>query len=79
METKELLLTQYTEWKTKYAEAEERLRSLLPSLEDSGEGKEFTVWLLTKESLAEFEKAERDVNRALAKLRHIREKLYKLR
>ena len=79
METREQLLAQHTEWTTKYVEAEERLGSLLPPIADSGKDKELTTWVPTKESLVEFEKAERDINRALVKLRQIREKLYKLR
>ena len=79
METREELLAQHTEWSTKYVGAEERLRILLSPMADSSKGEELTTYLPTKESLAEFKKAERDVNRAVAKLRHIMEKLYKLR
>ena len=76
METREQLLAQHAEWAVKYVEAEERIRSVLPNL---SEGKDLTAWVPTRETLVEFEKAERDVNRALAKMRIIVEKLYKLR
>ena len=75
METKEQLLEQYAEWTTKYSEADKWLKRLLPRSDSS----KLKVWAPTKENLADFEKAERDVNRALAKLHKIMDKLYKSR
>ena len=79
MENKEQLLEQQVEWTVKYREADKRIRELLPGLSGSSKRKELKEWVPTKESLAAFEKAQRDINRALVKLRRIGEKLYKLR
>ena len=79
METEEQLLEQHTEWIVKFVEADKRLKDLHPPLKGLSKGKQLKVWVPTKESLAAFEKAERDVNRALAKLHGIMKKLYKLR
>ena len=79
METREQLLEQYTEWMTKYTEADRRVKDLLSPLAKSAKGRGLTAWVPTKENLAEFDKAERDLNRALTKLHEIMEKLYKLK
>ena len=79
MESREQLLEQHAEWAVKYMEADRRLKDLHPPLKGISKGKQLAVWVPTKESLAEFEKAKRDVNRALDKVHDIMEKLYKLR
>jgi hypothetical protein len=79
MVTKEELLEQHTEWIAKYVEADKRLKDLHPPLKGLSEGKQTEGVVPTKESLIAFQKVERDVNRALAKIYKILEKLYKLR
>ena len=79
METREQLLEQHAEWTAKYVEAEKRLKDSHPPLKGLSRGRQSKVWVPTKENLAAFEKAERDVSRALARLYKIMEKLYKLR
>ena len=56
-------------------EAVERFNILLPPIE----GEQLPIWLPTEESLAQFDKAERDMKRALEKMRYITEKLYKVK
>jgi hypothetical protein len=79
METREELMEQHAEWITKYLEADKRLRELHPPLKGLLEKEQTENWVLTKESLVAFQKAERDLNRALAKIHKIMQKLYKLR
>ena len=75
METREQLLEQYAEWMAKYATADKWLKRLLPRSDSA----KLRVWVPTKEYLADFDKAERDMGRALDQLHQIMEKLYKLR
>ncbi len=73
METRGQLLKQYTEWTVKYVKAHKRFVSLLPDVELRTE--EPTTYVLTPESLEEYEEAEQEVKAALAKLNEIRRKL----
>ena len=79
METREQLLEQYEDWMTKYMDADKRLKRLLSPLARTAKGGKLTAWVPTKESLAELEKAERDMSRTMAKLHEIMAKLYELR
>ncbi len=72
METLEQLREQYTEWTARYIDANRRLTDLLPSAD-------MDTWIPTKEYLADFDKAERDIKRILDKLHKIADKLYKNR
>ena len=78
METREQLLKKHAEWTVKYVEADERLKALLPSVANLSKGEKMQGFILTKESLAEFSKAEEDVKTALNKLQKIQEKLAQL-
>ena len=79
METKEELMKEYAKWTAKYIKADEYLKSLLPPVVDLSKGEKLQPFILTEESLAEFERAEKDVETALNKLREILEKLSQLR
>ena len=79
METRERLLEQQAGWTVKYGEADKCIKDLLPQVSDSSDRQDQKEWVPTKEYLAALEKAERDINRALAKLRQIGEKLHKLK
>ena len=79
METKEELMKEYAKWTAKYIKADEYLKSLLPPVVDLYKGEKLQPFILTEESLAEFERAEKDVETALNKLREILEKLSQLR
>ena len=79
METKEELLKEHTKWTVKYVNADKHLKDLLPSVANLSAGEKLQPFIITEESLAEFERAEKDVETALSKLREILEKLSKLR
>lgn len=79
METREQLLKEHAEWTVKYVEADKRLKALLPPVADLSKGEKLQPFIPTKESLAEFSRAEEDVKTALAKLREILDKLSQLR
>jgi len=79
METREELMKEYTKWTVKYVNADKKLKDLLPVVADVSRGEKLQPFIITEESLAEFERAEKDVETALNKLREIREKLSQLR
>lgn len=79
METREELLKEHTEWTVKYVNADKHLKDLLPPVANLSAGEKLQPFIVTEESLAEFESAEKDVETALNKLREIREKLSQLR
>jgi len=79
MGKKEKLTKEYTEWTVKYIEADNRLKSLLPNLTELSKGEKLQPFTLTKESVAEFASAKKEVDTALAKLREILDTLSDLR
>lgn len=72
---KEQLLKEHAEWTLKYVEAGRRYTALLPPVRDASKGVEPLPWTPTKESLAEIDSAEKEVNAALAKLHELREQI----
>ncbi|MBA7706740.1 hypothetical protein ES703_115597 [subsurface metagenome] len=79
METKEELMREHSRWTVKYVNADKHLKELLPPVANLSELEKMQPFIITEESLAEFERAGRDVETALNKLREIREKLSQLR
>ena len=73
------LLKEYKEWTIKYIKAHECVVSLLPPVTDWGKKEKIHLWTPTKELLAEFDRAKKEEEAALAKLHEIRDKLWKLR
>ena len=78
METKEELMKEHTRWTLEYVNADKRLKELLPRVANLSAVEKLEPFIITGESLAEFERAEKDVETALNKLREIFEKLSQL-
>ena len=78
METKEQLRREYVEWTVNLVEAHKRFESLLPSVEQIRDLEEPPSWVFTEELVAECEKAQKDEEKALAKIHEIVDKLSKL-
>ena len=72
---KEQLVKEHAEWAKRYMEAHERLVALLPPVRDVSRGEKLVPYVLTNESLAEYDRVEKEVNTALAKLHEIRMKI----
>lgn len=79
MGKKEKLTKEYTEWTVKYIEADNRLKSLLPNVAELSRGEKLQPFIVTKESVAEFASAKKEVDTALSKLREIWDTLSDLR
>lgn len=77
METKEELLKEYGKWTVEYVKAKEALDKLLPPIANLSKGEQMATFVPTKQSLAEFEKAEKRMNDALRKMREALDKLGK--
>jgi hypothetical protein len=78
MSRREELHRKHTEWTRKYVEADNRLKAMLPKVANVSMGEKLEPWVVTKESLAEFEKVENEVEEALSKLREIMDELSNL-
>ena len=78
MKTRDELLREHTKWTINYVKADQYLKSLLPPVADLSKGEKLQAFVLTEESLAEFERAEKEVETALTKLREILDKLWEL-
>ena len=78
MNIRDYLLKQHTEWINKYIDADERLKALLPRVADLSAGEKMEPWVVTEESLAEFDKVYKEVEEAQKKLREILEQLSKI-
>jgi len=79
MEAREELIRELFNWTSKYVNANERLKALLPSPADLSKGEKMQRFIPTEESLAEYSSVADDVKAALTKLQEIREKLSQLR
>jgi len=78
MDIKEQLHKEHAELTVKYMHAHERVSAVLKRCFEIREGEELPVWTLTRESLAEFDRAIKDEGIALDKLREIAHKLGEL-
>jgi len=78
MSYREELFKEYAEWTTKWVEAEERYKALLPQAKDASKGEKLEYWVPTKESLAELEKIEIEIKEAQDRLREVREEIANL-
>ena len=78
MQTEGQLLEERFEWTLKYLNAHERISAILGGRREIREGNEVPVWVLNRESHAEFESAIEDAGTAIDKLRAIRRKLLEI-
>lgn len=78
MSRREELYREHSKWTVKYVEADNRLKAMLPKVADVSRGEQLEPWVVTEESLAEFDKVEREVEEALKKLREILDELSEL-
>jgi len=75
MQAEGQLLEERFEWTLKYLNAHARISAILGGRREIREGNEVPVWVLNRESHAEFESAIEDAGTAIDKLREIRCKL----
>ena len=78
MQTEEQLLKDRFEWTLKYLSAHERISAILGGRREIRKGEEVPVWVLNRESHAEFESAIDDAGTVIDKLREIRHKLLEI-
>ena len=68
MATKKDLLEEYRRWTVELVQANEDLNKLLPPIANLSKGEKMADFVLTEQSLAEYEKRRRRVDNALRKL-----------
>ena len=78
MNIREYLYKEHIEWTKKYIDADNRLKALLPKPANISAGEKMEPWVVTEESLAEYDKVQKEVEQAQRKLRVIMDQLSKL-
>ena len=77
METREELIKQYDKWTVEYMKAKEEVEKLQPPVANLSEGEPLVAFVVTEQSLADYEKAEKKMNRASRKRIEILKRLQK--
>ena len=71
MSRREELNREHTKWIIKYVEAFERQKALLPNVVNISAGEKMEPWVVTEQSLDEYDRVQKEIDEAQQKIREI--------